>query len=306
MNDEQQISAEYLEELYAESENNPHEALKRLIQLPQYEDDPHLIWCHAMAYGSKGVLQSLRRKPSFNILTADGHSIRSALALTEEQLHDLESALSLVDELEIRYPGFVKSNKSLEHRVDIWATVLERCRPGKVQKLLDKTKLSYFGPERIAQHKDISMDGFEFALRTFFSSNEPGAQQPYVFRSAYFGPGSQGTDPSGRKWVTAELFTESQAPNQAGKMNEQAGMVTFFDDGTFNFTASKASDEEKVFEDIKSRSKGSKAETASSAGSWKVFMGLAIPAFLFLLGGFYFVFLILSVAAGAYWWFKLK
>jgi hypothetical protein len=37
-----------------------------------------------------------------------------------------------------------------EKYVDEMAVVLERCRPGRVQQILGRTKLKYFGIDRIA------------------------------------------------------------------------------------------------------------------------------------------------------------
>lgn len=62
----------------------------------------------------------------------------------------------------------------------------------------------------------------------------------------------------------------------------------------------------KIAEDMESGVSGKKAAAASSPGSWKVFLVLIVPAFLFLIGGFYSLFVLLALAAGAYWWFKLK
>ncbi|MBU2496369.1 MAG: hypothetical protein KJ935_07740 [Candidatus Omnitrophica bacterium] len=62
----------------------------------------------------------------------------------------------------------------------------------------------------------------------------------------------------------------------------------------------------KIAEDMESGVSGKKVAAASSSGSWKVFLVLIVPAFLFLIGGFYLLFVLLALAAGAYWWFKLK
>jgi len=59
-------------------------------------------------------------------------------------------------------------------------------------------------------------------------------------------------------------------------------------------------------EEVKSTLSGKKVGAASSTGSWKVFLLLLVPAFLFLLGGIYSLFVVLALAAGAYWWFKIK
>jgi hypothetical protein len=70
-------------------------------------------------------------------------------------------ALEQVSELERLHPGYIESLvedgvRFAEEAVDDVCTLVERLLPGKIQELLGWTKLTYFGVDRLAVHREVS------------------------------------------------------------------------------------------------------------------------------------------------------
>lgn len=103
-------------------------------------------------------------------------------------------------------PGALKLfGEQAELKVDAIAFVLERCRPGKVQEILGKTKLAYFGRNRVKIMP--SVEGIEdsqffkkILWKTFFSL--PNNSQICLILN-------YGQDSKGRHYVYCMLFEKT-------------------------------------------------------------------------------------------------
>jgi hypothetical protein len=113
---------------------------------PELEPNPFVKFAKAIAYGSKGLFNLVRSKPGINWATSEEEELRGELGVTDAHLDYLELALQEIREMEKIDPKalkvFVTEDELGRAKVDAIATVLERCRPGRVQELLGKTKLS--------------------------------------------------------------------------------------------------------------------------------------------------------------------
>jgi hypothetical protein len=146
-------------------EMNPDAGLELIEQAikkkPQLALNPFTKFAKAIAYGSKGLFNLLRSKPGIDWTTFDEEELRGKLGVTDTHLDYLELALQEIREMEKINPKalkvFVTENELGRAKVDAIATVLERCRPGRVQELLGKTKLFYFGPSRVFIHNDCKI-----------------------------------------------------------------------------------------------------------------------------------------------------
>lgn len=106
-----------------------------------------------MEYANRGLFQVLSRLSltphefanSMEVWFWSTEKFKTILALTEEQLDNVEKALQQIKEIETSSSGPAVD----EEIVDALALALERHRPGRVQAILGKTKLLYFGSERV-------------------------------------------------------------------------------------------------------------------------------------------------------------
>jgi tetratricopeptide (TPR) repeat protein len=114
-------------------------------------------YCKATAFGRK-ALHDWDSDSNFNFLVASKKEILNDLKLNEIDFNYLESALNEIREIEEIDPNYLLSkvlDSEFENenffpiKIDIWAICLERVKPGRVQQILKKTKLKYFGLERI-------------------------------------------------------------------------------------------------------------------------------------------------------------
>lgn len=228
-------------------ESNPDVALElieRTIERnPKLESDPFGKFAKAMAYGSKGLFQLSRSKPEVDFTGFDQEELRAILGVTETHLDYLEKGLQAIREMEEIHPGALKMFGTEEHRqgelkVDAMAMVLERCRPGRVQQVLGKTKLMYFGPGRVLYPSDLSKNCPEWRLSR---------EDFWVFAKVFFSHGSivrtavitqRGTDSRGRKYLNCMLFArtpDNPAPGETiGETLSFQGGKYLFDDGSFD------------------------------------------------------------------------
>ena len=101
-----------------------------------------------------------------------GTSELSTTATVDELLDHMDQksmrcavlALEQVSELELLHPGYIESLVEdgvwfAEEAVDDVCTLVERLLPGKIQELLGWTKLTYFGADRLAVHREVSRKG---------------------------------------------------------------------------------------------------------------------------------------------------
>jgi hypothetical protein len=124
---------------------------------------PFLKWCKARAYQIKG-LQPLIERNCLKINNTKTSELCSYF--NNKQLDFLELALLEIRETEDVDPGFIKS---IENHVDGIASVLERCRPGRVQEIIGNTKMQYFGVERISTLPKLNREIHPEELRPFFN-----------------------------------------------------------------------------------------------------------------------------------------
>ena len=201
---------------------------------PESESDPLGKFAKAMAYGSKGIFQLARSKPEINFVVLDGEELKNALGITNSHLGYLEKGLQEIKEMEEIYPGALKlfgTNGWGEDKVDVMAGTLERCRLGRVQQILGKTKLKYFGRGRI-----------------LFPPGEikPPKEDLKIFYDIFFSFHSDvltaliidyRRDVKGRKYIDCMLGKRTRDNLASGETLEEAlelkGKIYLFDDGTF-------------------------------------------------------------------------
>jgi hypothetical protein len=222
--------AEGMSEILNLCENDPDVGLELIEQAiktdPEQELNPFTRFAKAIAYGSKGLFKLLRNKPRMDWTTFNEEELRENLGITDAYLDYLELALREIREMEKINPEafkiFVTDYELGRAKMDAIATVLERCRPGRVQELLGKTKLFYFGPSRTFIHNDCKITKEEF----------------FVFRDIFFTPRkiarsailvTDGVDDKGRRYVIVGLY-EGTDP----LTSELADGICLYDDGTWS------------------------------------------------------------------------
>lgn len=209
---------------------------------PKAESNPLWRWAKAIAYGSKGLLQALRRaqiddEGLIRVSTWDGQEFRQNLHLTEAQLNYLEAALREVHEVEMIDPDFVKKIGTEEEpvgeaKVDLMATALERCRLGRVQELMGLTKLRYFG----AEHRRMGVrPGFELTREDYDIFLDSKFSTSLIARAAI--AMDKGRDGKGRKFITFLLYQKplnEWGPDETLGNALSAGAIYFFNDGSWH------------------------------------------------------------------------
>ena len=206
---------EYLKGL---SQRDPDRCLK---VLPLYEDakeirknDPVASFIKGIAYLKKAIDLS----PNFG---QDQWS--------EESLDFLEKAL-----IELNNSHLTENvlNNSTEFKIggfDAAAISIEKFRPGRVQQLLGKTKLRYFGEDRVFYDKrHASDDEINLFANIFFNCHS-------IVRLAYIQCSK--TDDSGRRFIRVGLFEEASPLNDLGEPNEPKAIIDIYDDGEVSVVA---------------------------------------------------------------------
>lgn len=206
---------------------------------PESESDPFGKFAKAMAYGSKGIFQLARSKPEINFTSLDGEELKDGLGITDTHLDYLEKGLQEIKEMEEIYPGALKLFGTEEYRmgedkVDVMAGTLERCRLGRVQQILGKTKLKYFGRGRILYPpSEIKppLEDLKIFYDIFFSFHSI-ALTAFMIK--------QGRDSKGRKcigYMLGKRTRDNLAPGETlGEAFELKGDIYLFEDGTFGDT----------------------------------------------------------------------
>ncbi|MBU4450741.1 MAG: hypothetical protein KKE35_05555, partial [Actinobacteria bacterium] len=201
-----------------------------------------------MAYGSKGIFQLARSKPEINYTGLDEEELKDDLGIIDTHLDYLEKGLQEIKEMEEIHPGALKlfgteEDRMGELKVDAMAMVLERCRPGRVQQILGKTKLNYFGHRRILYPSDDlkpSPEDLKIFKDIFFSFHS-------IARTALII--GQGRDSKGRKYICCMLgkrTRDNPAPGETlGDILKLNGSIYLFEDGTFGNTLPEEYKEEK-------------------------------------------------------------
>lgn len=203
-----------------------------LKEKPETASDPFGKFAKAIAYGSKGLFTLARSKPEIDFILFDENEMREELGITDLHLDYLEKGLRVIREMEEIHPGALKmfgteEDRLGESKVDAMAMVLERCRPGRVQEILGKTKLKYFGPNiRVSPHENCKITKEELVVfaEIFFTCKK-------IAKSAIFSV--DGKDNKGRRFVVVTLFEKHKVFDVYGERSPHVGSVTLFDDGTF-------------------------------------------------------------------------
>lgn len=215
----------------------------------EFNFNPITKLAKAIAYGSKGLFLLSRSKPEIDFTVFDEEELRE-YGITDTHLDYLEKGLQEIKEMEEIHPGALKMDRWPEIKVDMMAMVLERCRPGRVQELIGKTKLIYFGPERIFKHNDCATTEEESKIfcDILFACEAIAKSALMVL---------DGRDSKGRRYVTVALYRESKIFNELREQSPIAGHVCLYDDGTFILGSSQeehATEEEEKPEKPKKKS----------------------------------------------------
>lgn len=197
---------------------------------PEAESNPFGKFAKAMAYGSKGLFQLARSKPKIDFTGFDEEELRDDLGIIDTHLDYLEKGLQEIRKMEEIHHGALKLfGRDAELKVDVMAMVLERCRPGRVQEILEKTKLWYFGADRIKVAPTVKPfeEQIKPLLYIFFSLHS-------IVRSVIVV--NQGKDAKGRKYIECMMYKRSF--NDLGLSDtfekaQFADWIYLFDDGTF-------------------------------------------------------------------------
>jgi hypothetical protein len=251
---------ETFEKIFNLCESDPDAGLefikKAVSEKPELESYIFLKFCKARAYQVKGV-QPLRDRPFVKVGVAGPEELR--LYLNDENLNYLELALLEVRQIEDIDPSALKEfGEEWETQVDAMACILERCRPGRVQQILGKTKLNYFGVDRISTVPHLT-DKEKLPPEEL----SPFLQIPFNFPSIVKSTlvFQTGTDVKERKyilcWLFGKVFDDFGDDETYGEA--EVGEIYLFDDGTFDHTLEeerKAEEKEKPRKEEKPNKKG--------------------------------------------------
>ncbi len=173
-----------LADILNQCDADPDSALELLDRMQsanlELEEDAFVLFARAMAWGSKGLYTLLRKNPIVDILTADADDLRFELGVQVSHLGYLEKSLSYIKQLDNHHPGALSAfehdngDRRGELKVDGVARVVEAFFPGRVQEILGRTKLRYFGASRIHVFNNCisSSEDFNIAGDAWISLDE--------------------------------------------------------------------------------------------------------------------------------------
>jgi hypothetical protein len=211
-------------------EADPGEGLRLLNEMntlnPELLSDKRFRAIKMQAHLFKATgFQQLLKKTDLDIPSLTCTQARELVG--EEDADQLELALREVTAIERNDPEFI-ARVGFQNVVDSFAAILERCRPGRVQEILGKTKLSYFGISRIkvsggvAHLPPISLRPYTTVYVRF----------PWTVRSVFVI--AHRDDASGTSCLMcamyARSFEELSGEWQLGDAN-QLGLLCMFPDG---------------------------------------------------------------------------
>lgn len=212
-------------------ESNPDAGLafveETIRKTPGAASDPFGYFATAVAYGSKGLFHLARSNAGLDYADFDERELRNDLGLTDTHLNYLERGLQSIREMEKADSRALETfGKQAQLKVDSMALVLERCRPGRVQEILGKTKLLYFGTERVGISGSCQITKVEFARfrQVFFACAR-------IAKSANLA--LDGKDSSGRRYVSVMLKTSPDMYSSLSKEFPAAGFLCLYTDGTY-------------------------------------------------------------------------
>ena len=244
---EKEEEEEALHKIFERCESDPDAGLefikKAISENPDLESYVFLKFCKARAYQIKGV-RPLQDNPGVNVGIAGLEELRSYI--NDENLNYLELALSEFRQIEDTDPGFLNNlwTKGPNHE-DAMANILERCRPGRVQQILGKTKLNYFGVDRISTVPHLT-DAEKLPPEEL----RPFLQIPFSFPSIVKSALVFETDrdAKGRKyilcWLFEKVFDDFGEDETYG--DAMVGEIYLFDDGKIAHTLEEKNKEDDL------------------------------------------------------------
>lgn len=226
------------EKIFYLCESNPDAGLefieKAIREEPVLESYVFLKVCRARAYQVKGVRPVLDR-PWVEVGVAGPEELR--LYIEDENLNYLELALSEIKQIENADPEVMRIwGAKGEEQVDAMSCILERCRPGRVQQILGRIKINYFGVDRIRILPSVEEKLPPEKLRPFLDT--PFSFSSIIKSALVF---EAGRDASGRKYIHCMLFGKLFDDFEPGETfgDAKVGTIYLFDDGTFAETVKR-------------------------------------------------------------------
>jgi len=229
--------------------NKVDEALDHLRSVVQEDPilgkHPWVIYARAFAYGAKGGVVPKLREGNERFVDAllygDESDFKRQFHFTEKQLDDLEKAIQEIRELNETFPQFFDVIRTEEeekrgqrpylfYKTEAIAKALEMFRPGRVQQILGKTRLSYIPMNRIkmlVSGKGVQSLDEEGALSIFQHTDFTCDR---IVRSV--GVIEAGRDRKSRRYVTLMLFDNVEQFDENGELISPVGFVVLYDDDT--------------------------------------------------------------------------
>ncbi len=171
---------------------------------PTLAAEPVLKFLKAKVCGSIGLFQLI--PPGVDPSPFGEDRLRNIVGITDQHLDLLEKGLWEIREIEEADPhaleNVLKNYPEDQGLVDGLAMAVERCRPGRVQEILGKTKLWYFG-KRVGgapYPRAPTREQAQPFSHIFFQANS-------IVRSAL--TVDHGTDEIGREYVACILYERS-------------------------------------------------------------------------------------------------
>lgn len=217
-------------------ETDPDTGLKFIDKLftdhPELNTFPFLIICRIRAYQVKGV-SPIKERPGVNAISEPEELL---LYINDENLNAMESAL-----LEIRRANEIDTSilndlgKEWDDQFIALSSILNRCRPGRVQQISGKTKIQFFSTKQVqviphvSDESVIPSDELKEYVQIPF-------EFPSIIKSLLIF--EKGTDPKMKKyihlWAFDKLFGGFGDDETYGEA--RLGSVYLFNDGTSSYT----------------------------------------------------------------------
>jgi len=233
-------------------ESEPKNYLESSIE--KLRDQPgnrFYLYCLSVAVGSR-ALHHWNIDFVKDFLSANKEQLYKRLSFTESDLDDLEAALEDIKTLNNLDPNYLQTeaidekfqseggyglNVDPDMLIDIWAICLERCRPGKVLTVLEKTKLKYFGLDNLKLLPEVkayldNRETFQKYEDIFFSiDTENGVPRSILIVT-------HGEDELGRHFIKGLLFrkvVDSITFDDSLDKLIYIATIDFFDDQSYNW-----------------------------------------------------------------------
>lgn len=211
-------------------ETDPDTGLAFINQIttdnPSLMTFPFLLLCKIRAYQIKGV-SPLKDQPG---ICATSEPEELLLYLNDENLNAMESALSELHKAnEIDPSMFNDLGSEWDEQILALSSILNRCRPGRVQQLCGKTKIQFFSLNQTRVIPNgISPESLKVYTQISFKF-------PQIVKSLIII--ETGTDERKRNflhlWVFDKLFEKFRQDETFG--DAKLGSLYLFDDGTFSY-----------------------------------------------------------------------